>query len=185
MDFDHDDTVKAHAVRLFPSVRISSPREAELRATASLLAMVRAVSEFGRSLVKTADGPSGRIECYTEVSFSGRGPDGSKSIRPDGVVRAVRGKTAWKALVEVKVGDNPLEQEQFDAYHKLAKDLEFDAVITISNQAALSNGLPPLSVDGRRLRSVPVVHFSWERLLSEARMLSRKKEVDELRRSCA
>ena len=42
------DVLARHEVRLFPSVRISSGREAELRATASLLAIAKAVSEFGR-----------------------------------------------------------------------------------------------------------------------------------------
>ena len=43
-----------------------------------------------------------------------------RSIRPDGIVRAKRGKREWSALVEVKVGDNPLDRDQVDAYHRLA-----------------------------------------------------------------
>ena len=179
VDFDNNEEIKAHQVRLFPSVRISSSREAELRATASLLAMVRAVSEFGRVIVKVAGGPVGRVSCYTEVGFQDPSSDETASLRPDGIIRVVRGRTDWKALVEVKVGDNPLDQKQFDSYHQLAKREPCNALITISNQAALSNGLPPLSVDGRRLRSVPVFHLSWERLLSEARILSRRKEVED------
>jgi hypothetical protein len=54
MDFDHDPAVAAHEVRLFPTIRISSIREAELRAKMALLAMVSAVSEFGRWSVKAA-----------------------------------------------------------------------------------------------------------------------------------
>lgn len=67
MDFEHDVRVASHEVRLFPTIRISSPREAELRATAALLAIVPAVSELGRAVVKAAGGPFGRIRCYTEV----------------------------------------------------------------------------------------------------------------------
>jgi hypothetical protein len=93
-------------------------------------------------------------------------------------MRVIRGRTEWTALVEVKVGDNPLEQDQFDRYHVLARDQGINALITISNHAALANGLPPkIAVDRRRLRSVPVTHLSWERLLSEAQLLSRRKEV--------
>ncbi len=179
MDVDDRKMPQQHEVRLFPTLRISSDREAELRATASLLAMARAVSEFGRSFVRMAGGPVGRLTAYTEVPLTtdakpGQPPD---ELRPDGVVRVVRGKREWKALVEVKVGDNALQQDQFDSYHVLASAKGFDAVITISNQPAQSNSLPPLSIDGRRLRRVPVVHFSWERLLSEAQMLSQKKGV--------
>ena len=172
------DDREGHEVRLFPSAHISGTREAELRAAASLLAMVRAVSEFGRIFVRAAGGPAGRILCYTEVSFKVGGPP-AKTIRPDGIVHASRGKREWSALVEVKVGDNPLGRDQVDMYHRLARDEGFDALITISNQAALPNGLPPVSLDGRRLRKTPVVHLSWDRLLAEARMLSNQKEVED------
>jgi len=178
LDFDHDDQLKTHEVRLFPPVRISSEREAELRATAALLVIVKGVSAFGRTIVKMAGGPVGKVSCFTEVSFPPFEPDGPRP-RPDGVIRSVRGKQDWKALVEVKVGDSPLEQKQFDTYQHLAANHEFDALITISSQAARANGLPPLVVDGRRLRSVPVVHLSWDGLLSEARMLAQQNAVED------
>lgn len=178
MDFEKK---KQHEVRLFPSSHISSVREAELRATASLLAMVRAVSEFGRAVVRMAGGPAGKLTCYTEVEFELEGEKGKGPVkrRPDGIIRVVRGKTEWKALLEVKVGNNPLDQDQFDIYHLLSIAEKFDALITISNQPAQLNGLPPLRVDGRRLRSVPVFHVSWERLFSEAQMLCRKKAIQD------
>ena len=173
-----NERLQGHEVRLFPSAHISGTREAELRAAASLLAMVRAVSEFGRVFVRAAGGPAGRISCYTEVAFK-LGEPPAKTIRPDGIVRATRGKRAWSALVEVKVGDNPLDENQVEAYHRLARAAGFDCLITISNQAALPNGLPPVPLDGRRLRKIPVVHLSWERILADARMLSNQKEVDD------
>ncbi|MCK4548344.1 MAG: hypothetical protein KAW17_12985 [Candidatus Eisenbacteria sp.] len=82
-------------------------------------------------------------------------------------------------MVEVKVGRANLDPEQIDKYHRLARQEGAGALITVSNQPALPDGRPPVSLDGRRLRSIPVVHFSWERLLSEAQLLSRKKEVSD------
>ena len=172
----HSDRLEGHEVRLFPSAHISSTREAELRATASLLAMVRAVSEFGRIVVRAAGGPAGRISCYTEASCE-MGTSPTRIVRPDGLIRVIRGKTQWSAPVEVKVGDNPLDAGQVDTYHKLAGEGGFDALVTISNQASLPNGRPPVELDRRRLRKVPVVHLSWERLLAEAQVLSTKKEI--------
>ena len=172
----HSDRLEGDEVRLFPSAHISSTREAELRAAASLLAMVRAVSEFGRIVVRAAGGPAGRISCYTEASFE-MGTSPTRSVRPDGIIRVIRGKTQWSALVEVKVGDNLLDAGQVDTYHKLAGEGGFDALVTISNQASLPNGRPPMELDRRRLRKVPVVHLSWERLLAEAQVLSTKKEI--------
>lgn len=175
MDFE-SDLLQSREARLFPTVRISTLKEAELRAVAALLATLKAVSEFGRAIVKASGGPAGRLSCYTEVPLKSDVPD-AKELRPDGIIRVVRGSTDWRAMVEAKVGDCPLDPEQVNEYHRVAKDHGFSALITISNQAALSDGLPPISLDGRRLKSVPVIHFSWDRLLSEARMLSQRAGI--------
>ena len=181
MTTKQDASMSGHEVRLFPSVHIKSDREAELRATASLLAVIRAVCEFGRKIVRLAGGPAGRLSCFTEVSYQldAGGGNPPEELRPDGIVQSVRGKTRWVALVEVKVGNANLDPEQVDKYHRLAREEGASALITVSNQAALPDGRPPVSLDGRRLRSIPVWHFSWERLLSEAQLLSRKKEVSD------
>ncbi len=166
-------------VRLFPSSHIKSDREAELRASASLLAMACAVSEFGKRMVRIAGSSAGTISCFTEVSYQldiGKGKP-PKKIRPDGVITVKRGKKCWVALVEVKVGDAKLEPKQVNNYHKLARQIGADAVITVSNQPASQNNQPPVNLDGRN--RIPVTHFSWERLLSEAQILSRKKEVSD------
>lgn len=166
-------------VRLFPSVQIRSDQEAELRATASLLAVIRAVSEFGRRIVRLSNGPAGQLSCYTEVSAKLeeiRG-DAPKPLRLDGVLSVKRGKTHWVAFVEVKVGTAKLSEDQIDKYHQLAKQEKADVLITVSNQPARSDGGPPLTLDRRC--NIPVVHFSWERLLSEAQILSKKKEVSD------
>lgn len=158
-------------VRLFPSVHLSSDREAELRATASLLAVIRAVSEFGRRIVSLSNGPKGQLSCYTEVSakFEEIRGDAPKTLRLDGVLTVERGKTYWFAFIEVKVGTAKLSEDQIDKYHQLAKQEKANVLITVSNQPARSDGGPPLTLDRRS--NIPVVHFSWERLLSEAQVL--------------
>ena len=178
---DNNKNFVEHEVRLFPSVHITSEKEAELRATASLLAMIPAVSEFGRSIVRRARGLPGRLSCFTEVSHQLNQGDQKKleDLRPDGLIRSIRGKKQWVALVEVKVGKSSLDQEQIDKYHRLARQKGYNALITVSNQPALPDDRPPVSLDGRKLRFTPVIHFSWERLLSEAQMLSRKKTVSD------
>lgn len=175
-----EDKLEPRRVRLFPSHDIRSEREAELRAASTLLAVAKAVSEFGRRIVSMAGGPAGRLECYTEVPFQCEMDGARKELRPDGLLWVRRGKTEWKALVEVKVGAQVLDQAQIDQYHTVASDEGIDALITISNEAALTNGLPPhVTIDGRRARKVPVIHLSWDRLLSEAQMLSSQQEVSD------
>ncbi len=179
MESTEREHLRDREVRLFPSAHISSVREAELRAASSLLAMTKAVDEFGRVVTRAAGAPKGQLSCFVEVPFKVEGPAGPRAIRPDGVITVTRGKREWSALLELKVGDNPLNQDQFNEYHRLASSLNLDALITVSNEPALPNGQPPLAIDGRRARRVPVTHFSWDRLLSEARLLSRKKLVQD------
>jgi hypothetical protein len=171
------DQLKGREVRLFSSVSISSEREAEMRATSAFLSVLKAVSEFGRLVIKIANGPAGKLECYTEIQFPQRPK--IKGPRPDGVIIVTRGKKEWKALLEIKVGSNGLEQNQFDTYQDIARDYNFDALITVSNQPALPNGHPPLKIDKRKLRSIDVIHLSWERLLSEAQLLSWQNEISD------
>ena len=52
-------------------------------------------------------------------------------------------------------------------------------MITISNQSARSDGTPPVEIPKHRGKSIDVVHFSWERLLSEAQVLIGKEGVSD------
>lgn len=172
----NENKLKSHTVRLFPSLKNSSEREAELRATAALLAMAKAVSEFGRQIVKLAGGPAGRLECFTEVEIE---LDGGRLVRPDGFLRTTRGSKQWMGFLETKVGSNEISTAQFTDYLEAARLHGVDAVITVSNQVALPNGLPPIKVDNRKLRGIKAIHLSWERILSDAQILSRMNGIQD------
>src|SRR3954469_1618206 len=92
--------------RLIPTVGIRGQEEQERRATSSLLAVMRAVPEFGHALLRELGAPkSPRIDTYTEVRFK----DGAgKTVIPDGAIVCQRGKKTWTCLVEVKTGRVPL-----------------------------------------------------------------------------
>lgn len=157
-----------HEVRLFPTSNIRGETEAEARATASLLSMIRAVSEFAGEFCSAAGGPGGRVRnalCYTEVSFIPpfKGT-GKLESRPDGIILIKRGKTEWAAFLEVKVGKNPIDPEQVKKYVDWADEFdEVKAVITISNESAKLNDEPPYELK-KRTKHVTIKHFSWERL---------------------
>ena len=124
-----------------------------------------AVDEFGRVLMKEIGAPAGRISTFTEVPL--KDPTG-KTWRPDGAITVERGKTSWKCLVEVKTANVPLGSDQISTYLDLAREHGFQAVLTISNQISSSPSDVPVSVDGRKLRSVDLRHLSWWRILTEA-----------------
>jgi hypothetical protein len=151
--------------RLIPVAGIRGQDEQEIRAASSLLAVMGAVDEFGKELLKEIGAPAGRISTFTEVPLENAE---GKVLRPDGVIAVKRGKTSWKCLVEVKTGNVPLSAEQVSGYLDLAREHGFQAVLTISNQISGSATDVPVTVDRRKLRSVEMRHLSWWRILTEA-----------------
>lgn len=153
-----------HAARLIPTSGINGAEEQERRATSALLAVMSAVREFGRGLIKPCGAPAGNLETYLEVPFQ----RGDQLIFPDGLVRVSRGQKQWTALIEVKTGSNALKAEQLESYLDVAKEQGFDALITISNEIPATPGAHPTAVDKRKLKKVALYHWSWTQVLTEA-----------------
>jgi hypothetical protein len=160
-----DDLVWQPA-RLFPITGIGGIDEQERRGCSAFLAVVQSVREFGRALTSRCGAPSGTISTFIEVPFDLNG----KTLRPDGLIRVMRGQRSWTALVEVKTGKNDLNAEQISNYLDIAREQGFDAVITISHEVATTPGVHPVVVDKRKLKKVALFHLSWSRILTEARI---------------
>jgi hypothetical protein len=165
-----------HPARLIPAMGIRGQEEQEKRATTSLLAVMRAVPEFGHALVGSLGAPKGRIATFTEIQLK----DGAgKTHIPDGAVVVERGKKLWRCLVEVKTGAADLKAEQVNRYLDMAREHRFDAVLTISNQITSAPTDSPVDVDRRKLRSLGLVHLSWWRILTEAIVQHRHRGVSD------
>ncbi len=162
------------SARLIPSVGIRGQDEQEKRATSTLLAVIGAVPEFGKDLLSDLSAPKGRISTYTEVQLEDS--EGKLSI-PDGAIIVERGKKKWSCLVEVKTGSAELDTEQVSRYLDIAREYDFDAVLTISNQIRRSATDVPIDVDKRKLRSVLLVHISWWRIVTEAVIQHRHRGI--------
>lgn len=150
--------------RLIPISSASGVEAQERRLASALLAVMGAVPEFGYSLLKPLGAPTGKIETYIEVPFK----LGDRSIRPDGLITVTRAGKTWSALVEAKVASNPLEPVQMNTYLDLARELGFEAVISISNQFVTSSTDYPIEIDKRKLKRVALKHWSWIDLLTQA-----------------
>ncbi|MEV5960949.1 hypothetical protein AB0L70_04250 [Kribbella sp. NPDC051952] len=153
-----------HQARLIPTSGINGADEQERRATSALLAVMSSVREFGRVLTQPLGAPAGQLETYIEVPFY----LGERRLYPDGLLRSRRGQKEWTALVEVKTGVNELATEQLEAYLDIAREQDFDAVITISNEIPAVAGLHPTKVDKKKLKRVALHHWSWSMVLAEA-----------------
>jgi hypothetical protein len=165
-----------HRARLIPTVGIRGQEEQEKRATSSLLAVMHAVPEFSHALIGPLGAPKAQPDTYAEVRF--KQPDGKIAI-PDGAIVVARGKRRWSCLVEVKTGSAELQPEQVSRYLDLARDHNFDAVVTISNAITSTPTESPISVDRRKLRRVALYHLSWWRVITEAIVQHRFRGVSD------
>lgn len=151
--------------RLIPITSATGVEARERNAASALLAVLSAVEEFGRSLLKPLGAPAGKIEAFVEVPFK---LDGGKSLRPDGLIGVTRAGKTWWCLVECKVADQSLTTEQMDLYLDLARANNIDAVLSISNQYATKSSDYPIPIDRKKLKKTAIHHWSWVRVLTEA-----------------
>ena len=159
--------------RLIPTSGISGADEQERRATSALLAVMSAVREFSRTLLQPLGAPAGKVQAFIEVPFV----LGESRVYPDGLIRVARGQKSWTALVEVKTGTNVLAAEQLERYLDVARENDFQALITISNEIPAMAGQHPTAVDKRKLKRVDMHHWSWTQLLAEAVMQKEHRGV--------
>jgi hypothetical protein len=161
--------------RLIPTSGINGEKERERRATSATLAVMKSVKDFGLALVKPLGAFSGNIDVFIEVPF----PLNDQRLYPDGLIRITRGSKRWVALVEVKTGVAKLEKQQIENYLDVARDEEFDAVITISNEIATMPGVHPVDVDKRKTKKVDLFHLSWTQILTEAVMQKVHRRIED------
>lgn len=165
-----------HTARLIPTSGISGADEQERRAVSALLAVIFAVKEYGQTVLKPLGAPSGALECYVEVPFEL--PGDGRSVRPDGLIRVVRGQRTWTALVEVKTGNNELQASQLEDYLDVARVQGFDVLLTISNEIPPVPGQHPTAgVDKRKTKKVALHHVSWSELLAGAQLQKEHRGV--------
>lgn len=151
--------------RLIPLPTGSGVEAKERHAASAFLAVISAVDEFGKTLLKPLGAPAGRIEAFIEVAVKTQ--DG-RSLRPDGLIAVSRANRTWWALVECKIADQRLTTEQMEMYLDLARELGIDAVLSISNQFVTKSSDYPIPLDRKKLRKVAIHHWSWTRVLTEA-----------------
>ena len=160
--------------RLIPITSATGIEARERNAASALLAVLSAVDEFGRSLLKPLGAPAGKIEAFVEVPFK---LESGQAVRPDGLIGVTRAGRTWWCLVECKVADQRLTAEQMEMYLDLARANSIDAVLSISNQYASKSSDYPIELDRKKLRKTAIHHWSWVRVLTEAEVQKQYRGV--------
>ena len=161
--------VQGEPARLFPVLATTSK---EGRATSIFLACLSNIDEFRRELLQSLGLRVGKrtvVETYTEIVFKDQKAD--RTDRPDGLIVSRVGNREWRALVEAKVGNSEIEEDQIERYRALAKIHDIDCVITISNQFATNPEIHPLEAVRRSRSKIPVCHWSWMFILTAADLI--------------
>jgi hypothetical protein len=164
------------AARLIPLTSDTGVEAKERNAASALLAVLSHVDEFGRSLLKPLGAPSGKIEAFVETQIKA---ENGKTIRPDGLIGVTRAGNTWWAIVECKIGDQPLTTEQMEMYLELARFIGIDAVLSISNQFTSRSSDYPVPIDKKKFRKVALHHWSWVRVLTEAEVQKQFRGVND------
>ena len=174
------DTARFQRARLIPVTGIKGALDQERRAASALLAVMQGVPELTVELLKEHGAFNGTVETFIEPEFKIAG----KKVRPDGLIQITKGKRVWRALVEFKTGQNELELIQLNQYLDIAKQEDFQALITISNQVLNATGTHPTEgIDNRRLRSTSLIHLSWLKVITDCLILSEHTKVSDADRA--
>ncbi|WP_430869087.1 hypothetical protein [Demequina aurantiaca] len=172
---------KWQRARIIPVVGTGAGNEREQRATSALLAVLSIVRTLSIDLLSplgASRAGAARVDTYVEPPF--KLADKTTS-RPDGLIEVRYGnQSPWTALVEVKTGNSVLTAEQVNRYIEIARGEGYQAVITISNEIAPSEGQHPTAgLKVRKGSKVAVHHFSWTRIANVAsRIKARTRESD-------
>lgn len=172
-----DLIVSGERSRLIPVVADMSREE---RAVSPVLAAFAIVPALANSMLHEVGGPTNqraKIRSFSQVVF--RGAPNDRKLRPDGLLEVDSGRKIWRAIIEAKIGGAELSAEQIEMYLDLARQVKIDAVITISNQFATVPTHHPIAVSKQKLRNVNLFHFSWQAVLTKARLISDDKSIDD------
>lgn len=166
--------------RLIPVVADSS---GEKRTASVILSAMRGVHQFRKIMLSSIGvrvGARATVHAWTEIVLKDEAANGIKTNkdRPDGLLVVETGKSNWTALIEAKVANAEIDEDQLTRYLQLAKKHNINAIITISNQFVALPSHHPIKVGKNLTKNVELYHWSWMYLLTQATLMLDGNEVE-------
>lgn len=166
--------------RLIP---IAADSAREQKSVSVILAGLRSVLELRQSMLKSLGvrvGTNATLEAWTEVVFANEDKKAAKlKDRPDGLLILRTGRREWRALIEAKVNNDTIGEEQVSRYLQQAKTHKLDAVITITNQFAALPTHHPVKLPKNATKSVALYHWSWAFIRTQCQLLLKNDGVED------
>ena len=162
---------KAQRARLIPTVADTRKEERIVSILLATLPRVRPLAEHVLECCGERIGKSSVLSSYTEVEFPS--VDEVSKARPDGVLCLTTRKNRWTAVLEAKIENSEIDQDQVDRYAEIARKYQINAVITLSNQLVPLPTHVPYSVGRKFKNHVQFFHFSWISILTQALLILR------------
>ncbi|WP_108816239.1 hypothetical protein [Loktanella sp. Alg231-35] len=136
-------------------------KQAERRLLSVFMALIELIPAIRSEFLLSCGyggGKTSSVQSFMEVSYaSARLSD----VRPDGLISCKRGSTEWGAFVEAKADGKSIRPDQIQDYAELAAALDIDAIITLSNEFALSPSELPYHMAASKRRKREIYHFAW------------------------
>ncbi|MBL4870393.1 MAG: hypothetical protein JKX72_05515 [Robiginitomaculum sp.] len=168
---------EGYPARLFPTTKI-----AEDRATSIFLACLSSVYELRKVLMSTVDVTvskrGGIFQTRLHPRF-GQKKTGEYDV-PDGIIQYKNRNSEWRALIEVKIETNLLDQGQLERYLEHVSENQCDALITISNEMCARPNVPPLRLKttSKKLKRLKHYHWSWRFIKNIGQNLLQSDKID-------
>ena len=139
------EELESKRARLFPGGNADN----EVSTTSIFLSTLSAVKEYREELlsqvgIKKICNKNVSLHTYTELQ------SGSKDDRPDGLIVITSGKLKpiieWVCFVEVKIGNNTIDESQVERYATFAREIGVNSIITVSNDLVTNPMQSPIKL---------------------------------------
>jgi len=150
------------AAQLIPSFK-----KTERRLLSVFMRVLDIIPEFRGHILELVGYRGGKTSDYKSFMEPSFDLLNSPHVRPDGLLTCKRGAKEWCALVEAKSDNHNIRPEQVADYTNLAKLLNIDTVISISNEFASEPSQLPYTLVKSKRKGRNIYHLSWSQLASE------------------